>query len=115
MALLGPTLLDIAHHVSGSNKSVSVIFTVRSFGHFVGSITGGVLYDKYRTKRYAMLSISVVTSALCKYRHSLMQLALLGTCECECPLLGVLTEPQSANSYSNNMCVYRDTCLLQGL
>ena len=70
MALLGPTLLDIAHHVSGSDNSIPVVFTVRSFGHLVGSITGGVLYDKYRTKGYAMLSASVVVSALCKWNHS---------------------------------------------
>ena len=67
MALLGPTLLDIAHHVSGSDDGIPFIFTARSFGHLVGSITGGVLYDKYKTKRYAMLSASVIVSALCKW------------------------------------------------
>ena len=67
MALLGPTLLDIAHHVSGNDNSIPVIFSVRSVGYLVGSVTGGVLYDKYRTKRYAMLSASVVISALCKW------------------------------------------------
>ena len=66
LALLGPTLLDIAHHVSGSDNSIPVIFSARSVGYLVGSVTGGVLYDKYRTKRYAMLSASVVISALCK-------------------------------------------------
>ena len=69
MALLGPTLLDIAHHVSGSNDGIPFIFTARSFGHLVGSITGGVLYDKYKTKRYAMLSASVIVSALCKWSY----------------------------------------------
>ena len=70
LALLGPTLLDIAHHVSGSDNSIPVIFSARSVGYLVGSVTGGVLYDKYRTKRYAMLSASVVISALCKWRYS---------------------------------------------
>ena len=66
MALLGPTLLDIAHHVSGSDNSIAFVFTVRSFGHFVGSIIGGILYDKYENKRYIMLSLSVVVSSICK-------------------------------------------------
>ena len=69
LALLGPTLLDIARHVSGSDNSISFIFTARSFGHLIGSITGGVLYDKYKTKRYAMLSASVVVTALCKWSY----------------------------------------------
>ena len=66
LALLGPTLLDIARHVSGSDNSIPVIFSVRSVGYLAGSITGGVLYDRYRTKRYAKLSASVVIAVLCK-------------------------------------------------
>ena len=70
LALLGPTLLDIAHHVSGSDNSITVIFSARTVGSLVGSVSGGILYDKYRTKRYAMLSASIVISALCKWKYS---------------------------------------------
>lgn len=66
MALLGPTLLDFAHHVSGSDNSIPVIFSVRSLGFFAGSVIGGILFDKYRNKRYAMLASSVVLAALSK-------------------------------------------------
>ena len=71
LALLGPTLLDIAHHVSGSGNSIPVIFSVRSVGYLAGSVIGGVLYDKYRTKRYAMLSVSIIISALCKWSFNM--------------------------------------------
>ncbi|XP_065916943.1 sodium-dependent glucose transporter 1A-like [Dysidea avara] len=64
VALLGPTLLDFAHHVSGSDNIIPVIFSVRSIGYLTGSIVGGILYDKYRNKRYAMLAASVVIAAL---------------------------------------------------
>jgi len=64
VALLGPTLLDFAHHVSGSDNIIPVIFSVRSLGYLTGSIVGGILYDKYRNKRYAMLAASIVTAAL---------------------------------------------------
>ena len=64
LALLGPTLLDFAHHVSGSDNIIPVIFSVRSIGYLTGSIIGGILYDKYRNKRYVMLAASVVIGAL---------------------------------------------------
>ena len=80
LALLGPTLLDIAHHVSGSDNSISFIFTARSFGHLIGSITGGILYDKYKTKRYAVLSASVVVTALCKWSYEYQKVHVYHVC-----------------------------------
>ena len=60
--------------MSGSDNSIPVIFSVRSIGYLTGSVIGGILYDKYRNKRYAMLAASVVIAALskCKLKDHLL-------------------------------------------
>ena len=50
--------------MSGSDNIIPVIFSVRSIGHLTGSVVCGILYDKYRNQRYAMLAASIVIAAL---------------------------------------------------
>jgi FHS family Na+ dependent glucose MFS transporter 1 len=47
-SVLGPTLPELARHLQTSTQSISLLFTVRSFGYLLGSLQSGVLYDRYR-------------------------------------------------------------------
>eukprot|EP00047_Mylnosiga_fluctuans_P005800 m.242798 g.242798 ORF g.242798 m.242798 type:complete len:500 (+) comp14101_c0_seq1:61-1560(+) len=45
LALLGPTLLDLAHQTDASIAGIGRAFTARSVGYLAGSVLGGYLFD----------------------------------------------------------------------
>ena len=64
-SVLGPTLPELARHLQTSTQSISLLFTVRSFGYLLGSLQSGVLYDRYRGHPIlaaATLGIAVLTA-----------------------------------------------------
>ena len=59
--MFGPTLLDIASHLSVGVGVLAVMFTCRAVGSGVGSVSSGVILDKYASWSYTTLS--VITSS----------------------------------------------------
>ena len=63
MLVFGPTLLDIADHLSVDVGVLSVMFTCRAVGGVIGSVASGVIIDKYYSGSYTILSI-IITSCM---------------------------------------------------
>jgi FHS family Na+ dependent glucose MFS transporter 1 len=47
VALLGPTLPDLAEHTRSSLSQISILFTARSLGHIVGALYVARFYDRF--------------------------------------------------------------------
>lgn len=62
VAMLGPALLELASNTSTSLQNMSYIFTARSAGYLIGSMVGGMLFDKYN--ELLVLCISCLWSML---------------------------------------------------
>ena len=62
MAILGPTLLELACHTNTKLEHMSFVFTSRSVGYLIGSIIGGWLFDKYNG--HVVLSVSCMWATL---------------------------------------------------
>ena len=62
MAILGPTLLELACHTNTKLEHMSYVFTSRSTGYLIGSIIGGWLFDKYNG--HVVLSVSCMWATL---------------------------------------------------
>lgn len=62
MAILGPTLLELACHTGTKLKHMSYVFTSRSVGYLMGSIVGGWLFDKYNG--HVVVSLSCIWGTL---------------------------------------------------
>ena len=62
VAILGPTLLDLACHTHTKLQRMSYVFTSRSVGYLTGSIVGGWLFDKYNG--HLVLSLSCTWATL---------------------------------------------------
>ena len=56
LIVFGPTLLDIASHLSVGVGVLAVMFTCRAFGSGVGCVTSGVIIDKYASWSYTTLT-----------------------------------------------------------
>lgn len=66
--MFGPTLLDISSHLSVGVGVLAVMFTCRAIGSGVGSVSSGVIMDKYAGSSYMILSVitfSCITSRYC--------------------------------------------------
>lgn len=65
-ASLGPTLTDLAENTGTEIGQISLLFMARSSGYFVGSLTGGRLYDRVPGHLLfaAMLLVMAATMAL---------------------------------------------------
>lgn len=59
--MFGPTLLDIADHLSIDVGVLSVMFTCRAVGGVIGSVASGVIIDKYYSLSYTILSIIIIS------------------------------------------------------
>ena len=59
MLVFGPTLLDLADHLSVGVGVLSVMFACRAVGAVIGSVASGVILDKYYSCSYAILSIII--------------------------------------------------------
>ena len=58
VAILGPTLIELACRAQTDLAQMSFVFTSRAVGYLVGSIIGGWLFDKYNG--HVVLSLSCV-------------------------------------------------------
>ncbi|XP_077995952.1 sodium-dependent glucose transporter 1A-like [Glandiceps talaboti] len=58
--ILGPSLPDFQLQVSASLKWISFVFTARSIGSLIGTVVGGLVYDKIETSLVLCLSLLVM-------------------------------------------------------
>ena len=56
LALLGPTLLDLADNTGSSVAEIARAFTARSVGYFLGSVVGGKLFDSHFSSTCLLLA-----------------------------------------------------------
>lgn len=61
MLVIGPTLLDLAHHVSVGIGTVSLMFTCRGVGAGIGGIISGVALDKFNGYSYTIISVILIS------------------------------------------------------
>ncbi|CAG5127349.1 unnamed protein product [Candidula unifasciata] len=67
IAIPGPTLLDLGKRVNRSIEHMTFIFTARSVGYLIGSLTGGVLFDFFDQQIllfYTMATVAVATASI---------------------------------------------------
>ena len=57
LVVIGPTLLDLAHHVSVDVGTVSLMFICRAVGSLIGVATTGVILDKLSGYLYTTIFI----------------------------------------------------------
>jgi FHS family Na+ dependent glucose MFS transporter 1 len=62
-AAMGPTLLGLAKHTGSSISQISVLFSARALGYFLGSLISGRLYDRLPGHR-VMAGVLIVMAAL---------------------------------------------------
>ncbi|XP_035686634.1 sodium-dependent glucose transporter 1-like [Branchiostoma floridae] len=62
IAMVGPTLLDLAANVHADIAHISYIFTARSVGYLVGSAVGGFLFDMF--DQHLLLGLSLLLNAI---------------------------------------------------
>lgn len=62
MSIPGPTLLDLRHSCGTDSHSVSLIFTARSIGYLVGSLSGGIILDCIKNDQIALIVSSIFVS-----------------------------------------------------
>ena len=55
MLVFGPTLLDLASHLSVGISVLAAMFAVRAFGHGIGSVGTGILFDKLPRLSYTFV------------------------------------------------------------
>ena len=63
LALPGPTLLDLRAQTNTSTEEISTIFTGRSLGYLVGSILGGMMFDRVNQACLLGLSLMLTSAA----------------------------------------------------
>eukprot|EP00045_Choanoeca_perplexa_P015800 m.204129 g.204129 ORF g.204129 m.204129 type:complete len:480 (-) comp17085_c1_seq1:241-1680(-) len=64
LALLGPTLLDLAANTNSSVAEIARAFTARSVGYFLGSVAGGKLFDSHFSSTCLLLAGALGLAAL---------------------------------------------------
>lgn len=62
VAILGPTLIELACQAQTELEKMSFVFTARAIGYLIGSIVGGWLFDRYNG--HLVLSLSCVWAAV---------------------------------------------------
>ncbi|GIY14926.1 sodium-dependent glucose transporter 1 [Caerostris extrusa] len=63
IAVTGPTLLDLKNLVNTDMEHIAFIYTARSTGYLIGSLTGGILFDVL-TRKQIVLTIFNFCAAL---------------------------------------------------
>ncbi|XP_054721454.1 sodium-dependent glucose transporter 1-like isoform X2 [Uloborus diversus] len=59
MSIPGPTLIDLRHSSGADSYSISFIFTARSIGYLIGSLTGGIILDCMKNEEKALIVSSL--------------------------------------------------------
>lgn len=62
LAMPGPTLMDLEENTDSTKKAISLIFVCRSAGYLVGSLIGGVLFD--RMNQSFLLSVTLTLTCI---------------------------------------------------
>ncbi|XP_070572018.1 sodium-dependent glucose transporter 1A-like [Ptychodera flava] len=57
LAVIGPSLLDLKFQVGATLQQVTLVFTARSVGYVIGSIVGGVCFDKFENQLLLALTM----------------------------------------------------------
>ncbi|XP_004485110.2 LOW QUALITY PROTEIN: sodium-dependent glucose transporter 1 [Dasypus novemcinctus] len=65
IAIVGPTLQDLATNVNSNISSLSLIFVGRAFGYLSGSVIGGVLFDCMN--HFLLLGVSMLSATVGLY------------------------------------------------
>eukprot|EP01147_Barroeca_monosierra_P006703 gene6703-9457_t len=66
LALLGPTLLDLATILDTSIKHMTFVFLARSIGYLFGSMIGGLVFDRTR-HAIALLAVTVFLAGVSSF------------------------------------------------
>ena len=59
--VFGPTLLDLANHLSVGVGSLAIMFAVRALGGAAGSVGSGVILDKAKRHSYTFMCFVIFT------------------------------------------------------
>ncbi|EGD79136.1 sodium-dependent glucose transporter 1 [Salpingoeca rosetta] len=67
LSLLGPTLLDLATRLDATIAHMALAFTARSLGYLLGSIVGGLIFDRtaYSATMLATTLLLAATGSFC--------------------------------------------------
>lgn len=65
--MYGPTLLDLADHLSVGVGSVATMFAVLGIGSIVGAAVNGVLLDRLEMLSFSILSVSIFGAVISKF------------------------------------------------
>ena len=57
LVVFGPTLLDIAHHLSLSVGTLALMFIPRAIGTAFGNVGSGVILDKFEKWSFSIMSL----------------------------------------------------------
>lgn len=77
IAVIGPTLLDLRQAVNANALQISVIFPVGSIGYLLGSIAGGLVYEKFDSQLTMALFCAIMSTcqAVIPWNRSVTQLS----------------------------------------
>jgi len=67
--VFGPTLLDLASHLSVGIGVLAAMLTVRAVGYAIGNVVSGSLFDKLQRLSYAFLVGILLTAIASKLRY----------------------------------------------
>ncbi len=60
--VVGPTLPDLKARIGVNYEEIARVLSARSAGLFLGSVSGGMLYDRFTRKRDLILAASLLIS-----------------------------------------------------
>ena len=69
MTVFGQTLFDQANYLSIDTSNLAPMFSVRAFGHSVGSVASGVLFDRFHYLSFWQMIVIIALGSVGKYRQ----------------------------------------------
>ncbi|KAL5515101.1 hypothetical protein EMCRGX_G000223 [Ephydatia muelleri] len=64
IAVVGPTLLDLAGQLSVDNDVLASIFPVRAVGGFIGTAASGFVFDRFQGRSYMILTTFILLTVI---------------------------------------------------
>lgn len=76
--MIGPTLLDLRQLVNASAQQINIIFPIGSIGYLLGSIAGGIVYDRFDSQLTIALFLIIlgISEAVIPWNRSVMTLSV---------------------------------------
>ena len=65
--MFGPTLLDLADHLSVGIDALAIMFTCRAIGAAVGSVGSGIVFDKMVEYSYTIFCVIYISCIASEY------------------------------------------------